>query len=132
MVSLDALSQRCPNCKLINPPDAIQCDCGYNFVTGEFPAPALRAKEPARGGVGQPWSSAARIVIAFFFVIGGVLGLVRARVAWLAHTTVLARGKKGLNPTLMEPWQAALFFGFVIVLGLTWLGIAIYDLRKEE
>ena len=40
------MSQRCPNCKLINPPDATQCDCGYNFVTGEFPVSAIRATEP--------------------------------------------------------------------------------------
>lgn len=40
------MSQRCPNCKLINPPNANQCDCGYNFVTGEFPLAAIRAKGP--------------------------------------------------------------------------------------
>ena|SRR5215831_11149245 len=40
------MSQRCPNCELINAADANQCDCGYNFVTGEFPLAAIRAKEP--------------------------------------------------------------------------------------
>jgi hypothetical protein len=56
------MSQRCPNCKLINPPDATQCDCGYNFVTGEFPVSAIHAKEPARGGVAQPSSSSADLL----------------------------------------------------------------------
>ena len=23
----------CPKCRLINPPNAVTCDCGYNFVT---------------------------------------------------------------------------------------------------
>lgn len=25
----------CPQCKLINPPDAVLCDCGYDFSTGK-------------------------------------------------------------------------------------------------
>jgi hypothetical protein len=25
----------CPQCKLINPPDAVHCDCGYDFSTGK-------------------------------------------------------------------------------------------------
>src|SRR5215472_11408259 len=41
------MSHRCPNCNLINPPDTTECDCGYNFVTGEFPVSAIPAKEPA-------------------------------------------------------------------------------------
>ena len=26
----------CPNCDLINPPEAVVCDCGYDFVQGEI------------------------------------------------------------------------------------------------
>jgi hypothetical protein len=41
----------CPHCKLVNPPTAFQCDCGYNFVTQSravgrptvAPAPGWRA-----------------------------------------------------------------------------------------
>ncbi len=36
--------QCCPNCKLTNPPDALKCDCGYDFATGKIPESALRAK----------------------------------------------------------------------------------------
>lgn len=28
---------KCPNCSLENPPEAIQCDCGYNFKTKKYP-----------------------------------------------------------------------------------------------
>jgi len=46
MIALCRDCQRCPNCELTNPPDAIQCDCAYNSVTSEFPLTAIRAKEP--------------------------------------------------------------------------------------
>lgn len=26
--------QECPKCRLINPPTAVLCDCGYEFATG--------------------------------------------------------------------------------------------------
>lgn len=32
--------QECPNCKLINPENAIRCDCGYNFKTRSVIHPA--------------------------------------------------------------------------------------------
>jgi hypothetical protein len=35
----------CPNCKLINPPEAVRCDCGYNFVSKKANA-NLQAKTP--------------------------------------------------------------------------------------
>ena len=25
---------RCPNCRLVNPAEALRCDCGYDFSTG--------------------------------------------------------------------------------------------------
>lgn len=41
----------CPNCKLINPPGSLQCDCGYAFLTGTISAPTILA-EP-QGSVGR-------------------------------------------------------------------------------
>jgi cytochrome bd-type quinol oxidase subunit 2 len=35
----------CPNCKLINPPEAVRCDCGYNFVSKKANA-NLQTKAP--------------------------------------------------------------------------------------
>ena len=31
---------KCPNCKLENPPDAMRCDCGYDFTAGFMPVVA--------------------------------------------------------------------------------------------
>jgi hypothetical protein len=42
--------QQCPTCHLLNPPDAIRCDCGYDFVHNVAPAPrtgSSRAKQLA-------------------------------------------------------------------------------------
>src|SRR5271169_4896335 len=35
----------CPNCKLINPPDAVRCDCGYDFASKKANA-NLQTKPP--------------------------------------------------------------------------------------
>jgi hypothetical protein len=35
----------CPNCKLANPPDALRCDCGYDFSTGLMEASYLTERE---------------------------------------------------------------------------------------
>jgi hypothetical protein len=42
------MSQRCPNCKLTNPPGTLRCDCGYDFVAGKFPVSALPARRSGR------------------------------------------------------------------------------------
>lgn len=35
---------KCPICKLVNPPEAERCDCGYNFVLCR-PEPQVETKE---------------------------------------------------------------------------------------
>src|SRR5580658_10003680 len=32
----------CPNCHLVNPPNAPRCDCGYDFATGQIEKRAAR------------------------------------------------------------------------------------------
>jgi hypothetical protein len=34
----------CPNCKLVNPPGTVHCDCGYNFLTRTISAPAQQSE----------------------------------------------------------------------------------------
>jgi hypothetical protein len=48
----------CPECGLINPPGALNCDCGYDFVARKMPrdAPPGRAPQPT----GRP-----RLAMAF-------------------------------------------------------------------
>lgn len=59
----------CPNCKLINPPDATKCDCGYDFATAsvakeaENSAPNLFVRRRARA-----W----RLVLGGFVVLIGL------------------------------------------------------------
>lgn len=48
----------CPNCKLINPPTAQRCDCGYDFPSGQIKQPYLPSREPKikiAGGASYRW-----------------------------------------------------------------------------
>ena len=40
---------QCPNCKLINPPGAVRCDCGYDFTTRRVPTQAVPVGVAATG-----------------------------------------------------------------------------------
>jgi hypothetical protein len=60
--------RECPNCKLVNPPTAEVCDCGYDFL---HPGPVRR---PPRQGS----AAAGCLGAAFGTVLGPVLGLVVA------------------------------------------------------
>src|SRR5207249_10958699 len=64
----------CPNCKLVNPPTATRCDCGYDFQTHTMERSYLteRDKQLTRRGAGV----AGALLIAFF-----VLRLMSAAVA---------------------------------------------------
>lgn len=42
----------CPRCRLVNPPQASRCDCGYDFATGRVEVSHL-----TRGGGGLPLAS---------------------------------------------------------------------------
>lgn len=72
-ILLDAMSKRCPNCKLINPADATQCQCSYNFVTGECPLAAIRAKEP-KPKPNPATSERVLFVLAAVVLVMGFLG----------------------------------------------------------
>jgi hypothetical protein len=54
----------CPNCKLLNPPTATRCDCGYDFQTHTVQKSYLteRDKQLSRTGAGV----AGAILVAFF------------------------------------------------------------------
>lgn len=47
------MDKRCPKCRLINPPEAERCDCGWDFVMGRQEGSYIRPKrEPVKAGVG--------------------------------------------------------------------------------
>lgn len=35
----------CPNCKLVNPPTSMRCDCGYDFQTHTIEQPYLTERD---------------------------------------------------------------------------------------
>jgi len=39
----------CPNCKLVNPPTAARCDCGYDFQTHTMKRSYLTEQNQSRG-----------------------------------------------------------------------------------
>ncbi len=46
----------CPNCATENPADALFCEgCGYDFTTGQMPAPPPAAPPPGADWVAELW-----------------------------------------------------------------------------
>ncbi len=40
--------QDCPKCKLVNPPQAVRCDCGYDFAARRVVGSYLTEKDQVR------------------------------------------------------------------------------------
>jgi len=59
----------CPNCKLVNPPDAVRCDCGFNFRSKRMGNDAQSQRSV------QPLSVFEIIFTALYGVIG-VIGFI--------------------------------------------------------
>ena len=53
--------KRCPSCKLENPPSALYCDCGYEFVPGS------KLAEPAneKAGINNKLSLGKHLILAW-------------------------------------------------------------------
>ena len=60
---------QCPSCKLINPPTAKRCDCGYDFETGKVERPYLQQPLP-------PELRQGAVVLAIVNIVGGLAALV--------------------------------------------------------
>jgi hypothetical protein len=58
----------CPQCGLVNPPTALQCDCGYNFNEQRPTRPYVRDTNPIAAG----W-----IACVVLPPVGVVVGLIR-------------------------------------------------------
>ena len=68
----------CPSCRLVNPPDAQRCDCGYDFVARRVEVPATGAFLPHRGGM----------VLALGIISLGCFGIVLGPVAMAMATRI--------------------------------------------
>lgn len=97
----------CPNCKLVSPPEALKCDCGYDFATQSMGPPLLKEREhPWRLPTGKRPSlkKAAYLIVSASILLlasvipgmadslGPVLRIVGFGV-WLVGSTTLASAK---------------------------------------
>ncbi|HZR04225.1 MAG TPA: hypothetical protein VFA61_00160 [Candidatus Udaeobacter sp.] len=72
------------------------------------------------------------ISLAILSLIAGIKGLVVARLASLQHTVVWESPPRGAPRTWMDPWQAAVFWTLIILVGFSWLVITLYKRRRQS
>ena len=60
-MSADSSPIRCPNCRLLNPPAAQACDCGYQFATGRV---VKHGRAAFLSGSSRPSGSRGRSILA--------------------------------------------------------------------
>ena len=88
----------CPKCKLINPENAIQCDCGYNFQTKEMQQLTHPVDEANESTIEQPkeWPAKVGEWIGAFIgfvvwrMVGGIWGFVIGLVAGMVFSVFLS------------------------------------------
>lgn len=60
-------AKSCPRCRLVNPSEAVRCDCGYDFATRRFSCSLLPTTSPGAFGAGSA------LMIGFVLAASGVL-----------------------------------------------------------
>lgn len=80
------MSQTCPRCRLISPPSAMRCDCGYDFATGKMESSyvlADAARRPDGGQIGRTAQHDVKtgaIILVLCVVFSAVIFAVTGRV----------------------------------------------------
>jgi hypothetical protein len=91
---------QCPACKLENPPEALRCDCGYDFGSGQMRA-SYAGPNVAGGAAGQTWL---RVCLLAAVSSPGIAGIILFRknwpirdehLFWFAHLAPLSCGFVG-------------------------------------
>jgi hypothetical protein len=110
------MSQKCPNCGLVSPPEASTCDCGHDFATRTMGSSFLRTK-PHRSERPSLKKAAYLVLSALALVlVSAIPGIAESlgpllRVLgwclWLAGTITWAQAKG-------QHWCWGLFFGLVL------------------
>ena len=62
-----AEAKDCPTCGLVNPPEAVRCDCGYDFAARRFVGSLLPPAGPRAFGAGSA------LLLGFLLASVGVL-----------------------------------------------------------
>ncbi len=60
---------KCPYCGLENPPTALRCDCGYNFITGDKEKSDIAQKGPEVLQIASAGNRIANFLIDSIFII---------------------------------------------------------------
>jgi hypothetical protein len=112
LVRSKGASVECPNCKLLNPPGTLRCDCGYNFATGEIQSDrrTLQTSRPANKALSS-WS---------ILRVGLLVVVVHQILLGLLSVYSIARGKTLPADLLIHVFYILCWpFAVVSALGLT-------------
>lgn len=59
----------CPYCKLVNPPEALKCDCGYDFASRTMGPSLLRVKRRSSRGERPSLTKAAYLIVSALLLL---------------------------------------------------------------
>src|SRR5262245_9497440 len=110
-----AEAKDCPKCRLVNPPSAQRCDCGYDFVTRATERSYLSPGGSNRLDGGSRVVGYGCLILAPLLLLGGVV------------TALKAGGVAGGGDSFAMGQVCGAF-----VPGLAALGLAAYLLRRNR
>jgi hypothetical protein len=111
----------CPHCGLVNPPEALRCDCGYDFVVRRVEQPYAR---PDPASPADTLRVVGRFVRLIKFIAGGIACL--ALGIWLLTNPMFRANPKQLGFSDALPGVGA------IVAGLGMFGLVALALWKRK